>query len=248
MFSPIERWGRSAWQPVGRDEHDAGPDRVVRDGARGAACPFTSISPPVGRRWPESASKSSSWPCPSSAATPRISPGRSSKLTPLSVSSTARSRTSSAVGTSSAIRIDSRRCVPAACAARAASGPSMYSTIFTSPPSFGTSVPTSRAVAEDGRVGRSGAITSRRRCVMKSDGAASFLLRRHHREDALGEVGWERRRDLVEDQELRVARERAGEVEHPEHRQRQVGRLLGEVDLEVEVARGGVAPPRPRCS
>ena len=66
-------------------------------------------------------------------------------------------------------------------------------------------------------------------------GAASFLLRRHHREDALGEVGWERRRDLVEDQELRVARERAGEVEHPEQRQRQVGRLLGQVDLEVEV-------------
>ena len=42
----------------------------------------------VGRCWPESTSKSSSWPCASSAAIPRISPGRSANETSVSVSPT----------------------------------------------------------------------------------------------------------------------------------------------------------------
>ncbi len=66
--------------------------------------------------------------------------------------------------------------------------------------------------------------------------AAALLLAPHHVEDALGEVGRERGGDLVQDQQLRVARERAREVEHPQQRQRQVGGLLAEVDLEVELA------------
>ena len=66
--------------------------------------------------------------------------------------------------------------------------------------------------------------------------AAALLLAPHHVEDALGEVGRKRGGDLVQDQQLRVARERAGEVEHPQQRQRHVDRLLAEVDLEVELA------------
>ena len=66
--------------------------------------------------------------------------------------------------------------------------------------------------------------------------AAALLLAPHHVEDALGEVGGKRGGDLVQDQELRVARERAREVEHPQQRQRHVDRLLVEVDLEVQLA------------
>ena len=71
---------------------------------------------------------------------------------------------------------------------------------------------------------------------------ASLLLSLHHREDALGEIGRQRGRDLVQDQQLRVARKRPREVEHPEHGQRQVERLLGEVDVEIEVVQ--VPPDR----
>ncbi len=65
-------------------------------------------------------------------------------------------------------------------------------------------------------------------------GALTLLLPPHHLEDALREVRRERGRDLVEDQELRVARERAREVEHAEYRQRHVERLLRHIDMEVE--------------
>ncbi len=66
--------------------------------------------------------------------------------------------------------------------------------------------------------------------------APALLLRLHHREDPLGEIRGQRGGDLVEDQELRIARERTREVEHPLHRQRHVQHLLGEVDVEIEVA------------
>ena len=42
--------------------------------------------------------------------------------------------------------------------------------------------------------------------------------------------------DLVEDQQLRVAGERARQVDHAQQRQRHVDRLLAEVDLQVELA------------
>ena len=71
---------------------------------------------------------------------------------------------------------------------------------------------------------------------------ASLLLSLHHREDALRKIGRQGGRDLVQDQELRVARKRPREVEHPEHGQRQVERLLGEVDVEIEVVQ--VTPDR----
>ena len=164
-------------------------------------------------------------------------PGRSAKLTPARVSSTLRSRTSSAVGTSSAIRIDSRAGSPSApSAARATSGPSMYSTIFSSPPSFGTSVPTSRPSRRTVALSQC-AITSREpmrdeehRAAALASGAAMTAKTRSARSDG------QRRRDLVQDQQLRVARERARQVEHAQQRQRHVGGLLGQVDVEVEVA------------
>ena len=122
--------------------------------------------------------------------------------------------------------------LPAACAT---SAPSMNSTIFSSPPSCGTSVPTSlpsrRTVARS-----QWAITSRRRCVMKSAERPRSFCGLHDGEDALGEIGRKRGGDLVEDQQLRVARERARQIEHPQERQRHVERLLPEVDLEVELA------------
>ena len=71
---------------------------------------------------------------------------------------------------------------------------------------------------------------------MKSAERPLSFWRAHHVEDALGEVGGQRRRDLVEDQKLRVARERAREVDHAQQRQRHVVRLLVEVDVEVELA------------
>ena len=71
---------------------------------------------------------------------------------------------------------------------------------------------------------------------MKSAERPRSRLAPHHVEDALGQVGRERGGDLVQDQQLRVARERAREVDHPQQRQRHVERLLVEVDLEVELA------------
>ena len=55
----------------------------------------------------------------------------------------------------------------------------------------------------------------------------------HHREDPFRQVGRQRRGDLVEDEELRVLRERAREIEHPEHRQRQVVDELAEIEAEL---------------
>ena len=54
----------------------------------------------------------------------------------------------------------------------------------------------------------------------------------HHGEHALREVGRQRRRDLVEDQELRVLGESSGEIEHPEHRERKVVDELPEIELQ----------------
>ena len=65
--------------------------------------------------------------------------------------------------------------------------------------------------------------------------AAALLLPAHHVEDALREVGRKGGGDLVEDQQLRLARERARQVDHPQERQRHVERLLPEVDLEIEL-------------
>ncbi len=166
MFSAIERCGSSACSRSAGTSTT--PARIASYGCRARSGVALDEDLPAGRRcWPESTSKSSSWPCASSAAIPRISPGRSAKETSLSVSPTCSPRTSSAVRSSTS-SIRSRSGVASATpAARATSSPSMNSTIFSSPPSCGTSVPTSPPSRST--VARSQcAITSRRRWVMKS--------------------------------------------------------------------------------
>ena len=55
----------------------------------------------------------------------------------------------------------------------------------------------------------------------------------HHGEHPLGEIGRQRRGDLVEQEQLRIAREGARQIEHAEHRQRHVSGLLRQVDVEL---------------
>ena len=54
----------------------------------------------------------------------------------------------------------------------------------------------------------------------------------HHGEHPLRKIGRQCRRDLVEDQELRVLSEGSGEIEHPERRQRKVVDELSEIQLQ----------------
>ena len=68
---------------------------------------------------------------------------------------------------------------------------------------------------------------------MKSTDRPSLALAAHHGEDPLREIGRQRRGDLVKEQQLRVAGERAREVDHPQERQRHVGHELAEVDVEL---------------
>ena len=66
----------------------------------------------------------------------------------------------------------------------------------------------------------------------EEDAAPALAPVAHHGEHALREVGRQRRRDLVEDQELRVLGEGSGEIEHPEHRKRKVVDELPEIELQ----------------
>ena len=61
----------------------------------------------------------------------------------------------------------------------------------------------------------------------------------HHGEHSLGQVRRQGGGDLVEEQQLRVERQGAGEVEHAQERQRHVAHLLAEVEA-VEVHLGEV--------
>ena len=67
----------------------------------------------------------------------------------------------------------------------------------------------------------------------RSTAAAPIL---HHGEDPLREIGRQRRRDLVEQQKLRIACHRSREIDHPQERQGHVARLFGEVDVDVHLA------------
>ena len=65
----------------------------------------------------------------------------------------------------------------------------------------------------------------------EDDGPASLALAADHVEHALGEVGGQRRRHLVEQQHVGFDRERAGEVEHALDRQRHVARGVAQVEV-----------------
>ena len=83
-------------QPVLRHMREAQPPPFARAGrmARTRSTPRRTISPRLGARMPASASSSSDWPLPATPAMPRISPARSSKLTPLTRGTPRRSLTS----------------------------------------------------------------------------------------------------------------------------------------------------------
>ena len=165
MFSRTERCGSSARSRSAGTS--TSPARIASYGCRAlSARPPMRIWPESGVSSPESTSNSSSWPCPSSAAMPRISPERSVNETSCTCPAD-RDSTSSAAGPSAAEgrTVSASRSI-ASPAARAASGPSMYSTIRSSPPSWGTIVATavpSRRIVARSQV----AITSFSRCVMK---------------------------------------------------------------------------------
>ena len=74
-------------------------------------------------------------------------------------------------------------------------------------------------------------MTSRSRCVMKSTDLPSRLAFMTANTRSARSEG---ARDLVQDQELRVASERPTEVEHPQQGQGHVTRELTEVDLEIQ--------------
>ncbi len=171
---------------------------------------------------------------------PRISPGAQRERDALRRRPTERSSTSSADGAVGAPA--PARTAPASCSTaaddrlRAASAPSMCSTIVSSPPSCGTIVatapPSRRIVARS-----QAAITSLRRCVMKSTERPRSRDAPHDREHALGEIRRQRGGDLVEQQQLRVARERAREVDHAQQRQRHVARRAREKSTSRSSAR-----------
>ena len=77
-------------------------------------------------------------------------------------------------------------------------------------------------------------------------GAVLLLQLAGDLEDALGEVGRKCRRDLVQQEQLRLTRERAREVEHAQHRQRQVAGLVVEVERDAHVRQA--LPARPRST
>ena len=58
-----------------------------------------------------------------------------------------------------------------------------------------------------------------------------WLWRAHHVEHLLGEVGRQRRRHLVEQQHVRLDRERAREVENAQHGERDVPRRLAQIEV-----------------
>ena len=212
------------------------------------ALPRTSTSPSVGRLLSgEHAQNSSSWPCPSSAAIPRISPG-------CSANETSRERLAHPHAADLECRRRLGRELDPLPWRRRFGGPGRACDLRAEhelddlllAPFAGHERADVAAVAEDGRA--IAVCDHLAQAVRDEQGRApALLLSLHHREDPLGEIRRQRGGDLVEDQELRIARERAREVEHPLHRQRHVQHLLGEVDRRDRGRAGAVAPPRRAC-
>ena len=75
----------------------------------------------------------------------------------------------------------------------------------------------------------------------EDDRAAGLALAAHDVEHALGEVGGQRRGHLVEEQDVGLDGQRAGEVEDAQDRQRQVAHH----GVQVEAGDAELASPRP---
>ena len=214
------------------------PALMASNGERARrASPRTAISPESGLRRPARHSNSASWPWPSSAATPRTSPSRRSKLTPLRTPSSVRSATASAgvelAGTRPA-RLRGRLRARHGLLDVLGRGPehgfddaTAAGHSWVEPLDRHAVAQDRRAVADGDHLGQA-VRDEQRRTPLLAVGA-------HDAEDALGQVGRQRGRELVEDQQLGIARQRDGEVEHAHGGQRQQRDLLGEVGRDAEL-------------
>ena len=69
---------------------------------------------------------------------------------------------------------------------------------------------------------RTGALTSARRCEMNRTERPFLRKSSDDPGDGVGEVGGQRRGDLVQEEQPRIEGKRAGQIEHPQRRQRQI--------------------------
>ena len=217
---------------VAGDEADALADGVggVGEADRG---PSTSMAPEVGRVEPERAAKSSSWPWPSRATTARTSPLPSSKETSCEIAADAEGAEREARGAGGG---GAGRFVGGAGALDAAAEHEIDDG-FLGAGGDGDDAD-GLAVAEHG-----GAVAERgdlEQAVRDEDHrAAGGGLLADGVEDVLGEVGGEGGGHLVEEEDVGLDGEGAGEVEDAE---RGEGEVAGEI-AEVEAGKAEDADP-----
>ena len=188
-------------------------------------------------------SNSGSWPWPSRAASPSTSPGRDGEADVVELAAGA-----DAAGLEHRA---ARRSPSVAARARASSrtpiaaSPSIAATICRLAALAGHERRDVAAVAQHGA--HVAVLADLGEAVGdEQHGAVALLPPAHHGEHPLGQVGRQGGGDLVEQQQLRVERQGAGEVEHAQERQRHVAHLLAEVE-PVEVHLGELRPARRRC-
>ena len=216
MFSRTERSASSASARL--PGTSVSPAAMASAGWRKATRrPSTSMLPPVGRRNPASTSKSSSCPWPSSATTPSTSPSCRSNETSSSFAPEAtwlsRSRGGSARAAARPGRARRRGGLGQRGAEHHLDDPVLD-------PGLDRDVADGRAVAQHRRpVAELGDLGEAVRDV--DHRTAGVGLRPHHPQHPLDQVRRQRRRHLVEHQQLRLARQRPGEVEDAQRRQRQ---------------------------
>ena len=227
MFSRTERCGSSACRRSAGTSTT--PARIASYGCRALQrlARRRGSRRRSARAAPASASKSSSWPWPSSAAMPRISPGAQRERDAAATPRRPRGRSTSSAGAPRRLPALGARVAPASALDRGADRlRGRLAEHVLDDRLLAALLRDDRARPRRRRAGssrgRRSAITSLRRCVMKSTERPRSRRRAHHREHALGEVGRQRGGDLVEQQQLRVARERAREVDHAQQRQRHV--------------------------
>jgi hypothetical protein len=201
-----------------------------RGGGNGRACRRPRSMPAAGLRKPASTSKSSSCPWPSSATTPRTSPGCSSKLASVSFGAAARFWTAGAAAGGPGAR-GLRRRLP-----RSIFAPSIISTSAVLDARRDLGIAHAAPVAQD-----RGAVAELRdlgEAVGDVDHAAPVLgLLPRDAQHALHEVGGQGGGQFVQQQHVGRARQRAGEVDDPQRGKRQVA------DHRVEPSRDGRARP-----
>ena len=126
--------------------------------------------------------------------------------------------------------------------------PSISSTICSSTPGAMSTTPT--VSPSRSTVARSqSAEISTKRCEMKMTERPGLALAAHHVEHALGEVGRQRGGHLVEQQHVGLDRQRARQVEHAQHGERNVarGRRAGR-DRERRARAPSRGTARPACA